>query len=290
MSLDQDLLTELRNDEGDSIRKLFASGLTLPPQPRVLLELQEMLLRGEVDTRKLEGTISKDPGIVAALFKVVRSAAYRRQQPLDSLNRILLAIGTKQTCNLVQAIGLASSLPAKHNAAAFEAYWTRSRAIAQIAMLIAGARISVCNIFPDQAYLAGIFHDCGVPVLMQRFPDYCHSMSLDQPGRWVDLSNEDRQFNADHCVVGYLLAKHWRLPAFICDAIRFHHDMARLEDHDSRTMVAILQLAIHIYYHDLHIDHEEWPAIAEEVATELGFGSDPLGEFIDEIIDNYHHI
>ena len=50
----------------------------------------------------------------------------------------------------------------------------RSRAaVAQMAMLVAEERVSVCNIFPDQAYLAGIFHDCGVPVLMQRFTTYC---------------------------------------------------------------------------------------------------------------------
>ena len=39
----------------------------------------------------------------------------------------------------------------------------RSHTIAQLAMLIADERQTVCNILPDQTYLAGIFHDCGVP-------------------------------------------------------------------------------------------------------------------------------
>ena len=67
-----------------------------------------------------------------------------------------------------------------------------SRAIAQLAMLIAGRRVTVCNIFPDQAYLAGIFHDCGVPVLMQRFPDLLPGHGA-RRARPLDRSRRGRQ-------------------------------------------------------------------------------------------------
>lgn len=155
-------------------------------------------------------------------------------------------------------------------------------------MLIADSRVSVCNIFPDQAYLAGIFHDCGVPVLMQRFSTYCKDMGLDVPGHWADLAEEDKRFNADHCVIGYLVAKHWRLPEFICDAIRYHHEMLQMGNHAARTMVAILSLARHLYDLDRHVESPEWSAVRPEVAEELGLHLDALPEFIDEILDIYH--
>ena len=198
------------------------------------------------------------------------------------------AIGLKQTYNIVQAVSLANAVPAKHNAKAFEAFWVRSRAVAQMAMLIAEERVSVCNIFPDQAYLAGIFHDCGVPVLMQRFTTYCKAMHLDEPGGWTDLAEEDQRFNADHCVVGYLVGKHWKLPEFICDAIRYHHEIGSMGSHAARTMVAIVQLAIHLYYLDAHADNPEWEAVRDDVAEELGLHADALPEFIDEILERYH--
>ena len=47
-----------------------------------------------------------------------------------------------------------------------------------------------------------------------------------EPGRWIELAEEDKKFNADHCVVGYIVARHWNLPDFIADAIRgYHHDI-----------------------------------------------------------------
>lgn len=288
MAIDSALLTTLSTEEQEDVRRLVGKGIKLPPQPVVLKELNELLAGGVSDLRVLSRTISRDPGVVAALFKVSRSPAYRHLQPLESVERILQAVGISQVHNIVQAVSLASALPAKHHAKAFEAFWVHSRAIAQLAMLIADSRVSVCNIFPDQAYLAGVFHDCGVPVLMQRFSTYCKDMGLDVPGRWADLAEEDKRFNADHCVIGYLVAKHWRLPEFICDAIRFHHEMQEMGSHATRTMVAILLLARHLYDLDRHVETPDWSTFRPVVADELGLHLDALPEFIDEILDAYH--
>ena len=64
--------------------------------------------------------------------------------------------------------------------------------------MIASDRVSVCNIFPEQAYMAGIFYECGVPILMQRFPDYCSKLNLETTLFWPTLAEEDALFNVDH--------------------------------------------------------------------------------------------
>lgn len=288
MALDNALLATLTEDESRSVQLLVKKGIVIPPQPRVLDELIQQLARGVADVRVLGRSIAQDPVITAALFKVVKSAAFRNFQPFQSVEHILQAIGINQTTNLVRAVALAAALPATHNQKAFESFWARSQAIAQLAMLIAGDRVSVCNIFPDQACLAGLFHDCGVPVLMQRFPTYCKTMRLDEPGRWTNIAEEDARFSADHCVVGYLVGRHWKLPDFICDAIRFHHDITRLDNHAARTMVAILQLAIHIYYLDLSIGNPEWAEVRQDVLSELAIHEEALPEFIDIVLERYH--
>ena len=288
MAFVKNLLVELTEEESKSVKRLIEKGINIPPQPRVLQELQSELARGVLDVRVLSRIIAKDPGIVAVLFKVVQSAAFRKYQPFESLEHILQAIGLQQTGNLVRAIALSSAMPAKHNQKAFEAYWSRSQAISELAMLIADERVMVCNIFPDQACLAGIFHDCGVPVLMQRFSTYCKSMRLDERGVWPDLAEEDARFNADHCVIGYLVGRHWKLPDFICDAIRYHHDMTRIGNHAARTMVAILQLAIHLYHEDQRLHYQDWTLVAKDVLEELGLSEDTLPELMDIVIERYH--
>lgn len=288
MAVDGSLLANLSENESKQVKRLFEKGVSIPPQPRVLQELYDQLTRGVADVRTYARVLAQDPGIVAALFKVARSASYRRFQPFDSVEHVLQALGLQQTANLVRAIALSSAMPAKHNRKAFEAFWSRSQAIAELAMLVAEERVAVCNIFPDQAYLAGVFHDCGVPVLMQRFTTYCKDMRLDEPGRWTDLAEEDRRFNADHCVVGYLVGKHWKLPDFICDAIRFHHDIERLESHTARTMVAILQLAIHVYHRNLHLPDPEWNSVQADVLDELGLSAETLPELVDVVLEQHH--
>lgn len=283
-----DILKTLDEPAATTARRLLDQGVKIPPQPRVLEELRQLLLRREFDVRHLARVINRDPGVTAALFKVCRSAAYRQHHPFESVEEILHALGVRQAFNLVQAVSLAGVTDVRRHPRAYEAFWSRSQAVAQLAMLIADDRISVCNIFPDQAYMAGIFHDCGVPLLMQRFPSYCAEMQLEEPGRWIELAEEDRKFHADHCVVGYLVAKYWRLPDFICDAIRNHHDIKGMGLHASRSMVAILQLAIEIYYRDQHVDNREWSDVNDEVLGELGVHHDDALELIDVILERYH--
>jgi HD-like signal output (HDOD) protein len=277
----------LSPDEARKMKSLIERGVKIPAQPRVLEELRKYLQRKEFDVRVLSRVINQDPGITAMLFKVVGSAAYKQHQPFETVGQILHAVGVRQTFNLVQAVAMGGSVGLSKNPQVYEAFWARSHAVAQLAMLIADDRISVCNIFPDQAYLAGIFHDCGVLLLCQRFSAYCAEMHLGEPGRWVELAEEDKKYNADHCVVGYIVAKHWHLPDFICDAIRYHHHISEIGLHASRTMVAILQLAIEIYYRDQRVDNPEWLRVKSEVLPELGLGEDTLPEFIDIIMERF---
>jgi HD-like signal output (HDOD) protein len=281
-------MAALSPEEISKVKRLLEKGVKIPPQPRVLNELRQQVMAGVFDIRILARIISQDPGLVALLFKAARSTAFRRYHPFENVEQILQALGIQQAFQLVQGAALGSVAQVKNNPKAYEAYWARSQMIAQLAMLVAAERVMVCNIFPEQAYLAGIFHDCGVPVLMQRFPTYCKLLQLDSPGSWASLAEEDKRFNADHCVVGYLLAKHWKLPEFICDAIRFHHDLNQLDEHDSRTMVAILLMAIHMYHLVAHAPHPEWEDQRAIALEELGIHSDDELTFIDEILEQFH--
>ncbi|WP_374277502.1 HDOD domain-containing protein [Azonexus sp.] len=282
-----DITQSLGDIDTARIKRLLEGGIRIPAQPRVLDELRKLMARKEMDVRLLARTINQDPGLTALLFQVVGNAAYRQHQPFETVEQILHAVGIRQTFNLVQAIALRSAGDLRKHRAVYEAYWARSHAIGQLAMLIADERIAVCNIFPDQAYLAGVFHDCGVPLLMQRFPTYCQEMRLGEAGRWTDLAEEDRKFNTDHCVIGYLVARHWCLPDFICDAIRYHHAIGELGMHDARSMVAILLLAVEIHYRTMHAANPEWERVKAEVLPELGLDEDSLPEFVDVVVERF---
>lgn len=273
-------------DVENAIRELTGKGIKLPPQPAVLLELQEKFASDDYTMKQLANIISADPGITAMLFKAARSPVFGGARKLERIEQVLMVIGVKQTYNLVQAVSLSTSL-SDSTRKAFEVFWTRSQEIAQIAALIAAERVSVCNIFPDQAYMAGIFHECGVPVLMQRFPDYCGRLQLESACCWPSLSEEDDQYHVDHSSIGYLVARHWKLPDFVCQAILYHHEMPREEHGAVRTLVAILQLAIHIYHRIGRVENPAWLKLRGDVLAELGISPDTELEYCEHISEQF---
>lgn len=268
-------------DEKKALEQLKKHGVRLPPQPRVLVEFQRLLASDDYELRSVAKVIAQDPGIVATVFRAARSPAFARARGATTLEQILMVVGVKQVFNLVQAAALTATL-ADGTRRAFEIFWNRAHEIAQMAALIAEDRVSVCNVFPDQAYLAGIFHECGVPVLMLRFPKYCETLRLENATCWPNLAEEDARFDVDHCSVGYLVARHWGLPDFVCDAIRFHHELPEERIVGaSVTLVAIIQLASHFYHRLHHVDDPLWEKIGTRVLSELGFGPDEESDFYD---------
>ncbi|MET7012759.1 HDOD domain-containing protein [Uliginosibacterium flavum] len=269
------------------VARLVSSGIRIPPQPKLVQEVVSMLQTNDLDLRVMADVIAQDAGLTAMLYKITRSAAFARRRPPQSVEQILVLVGVRQTAMLVQSYGLTAAFGSK--SPMLEQFWARSGDIAQIASVVAYERVSVCNIFAEQAYMAGIFHDCGVPILMQRFPDYCKATGTNAPpSQWADAAAEDRAFQVDHCSIGYLLARHWRLPDFVANAILHHHDLAGLTAQASRSMVAVLQLAIQIYSEERGLSNPEWERIAKPVLEELGVYPADLHELCDTVLDMFH--
>jgi HD-like signal output (HDOD) protein len=271
-SITQSVISELPDNQAASLKILLDRGIKVPPQPRIATLFKNSVGRGERDVRALARLLSDDPGIVGMLFRLGRSPAYKQYQPFETVEQVLQAIGLKEAVNYVQALALASAFP-KSNAPAFEAYWARSRAIAQLAMLVAEFRFGDTDFAADQAYLAGIFHDCGVPVLLQRFPNYCEAMALNAPGKWVEIEQEDKKFFADHAVVGYLVGRHWAMPEEVCAVIRFHHDLRSTTPASAQPLVGIIQYAVELFHRDRRVENRDWKQQREGVYEALHFSS-----------------
>ncbi len=274
-------------DEEAALKDLVTQGIRIPPWPRVLMELREALDAGDTDARTLSRILAKDPGISAMLFRAAKSPALNRsRRSVDRLDQVLMLLGVRQTLNLVQAVVLTTSL-SEGNKAVLNAFWTRSEELAEIAALIAEERVSVCNVFPDQAYLAGIFRDCGIPVLMQRYPDYCAHLPADTATCWPHVAKEDERVDTDHCVIGYLVARHWKLPDFIAAGIRYHAEMPAEELGAVRSLVSILHLASYCHSVIKNAPNQVWPAVADEVLAELGIHAEDAEAFVTDINDRF---
>jgi len=276
------MIVELTAKEQQDLKKLLDSGIALPAQPKIMLEMERMIHKPKVNLGAIAKLVSKDPALTAIIFKIIGSPIYGLRKPIDSVEKAISVIGLSQMSNIVKSAALRQSIGGAESF--YEWFWERSGDIAQLCSIIAYKQRSVCNIFPDQAQLAGLFHDCGVPLLMQRFPSYCQSFRIEHGRKWPNVVLEDHELNTDHAVVGYLIARNWNLPDFICQAVRFHHEILHTE-HKATTMVAILQMARHIYnvYHNT--DDTEWETSHQQALEEIGVGQKGLKEFEEDVYD-----
>jgi len=264
---------------------LDATSVLLPSKPKLLMEIENLMRLPDFEVRYLAECISRDPGVLAALFKLCRSPAYSRGRAPANAEQVLMLVGLAQTVNLVRGISI--RLVAGGNSPQMERFWARCDEIAAIASQIASERVAICNVFPDQAYLAAMFHDCGVPLLCARYPDYWKRLRLDDESVWVDLSLENEAYRMDHVSVGYWVARNWGLPELIVQAIRHHHDMPDDDTFGLRSTIAIVALATHIYLRNKGLGDPTWPVRGPEVMAELGIHVSALDEYIDEINERH---
>lgn len=273
-------------DDQEALDVLAAKGIRIPAQPRVLLELRDKIASGNYSVRTLSRIIGQDPGLVALLFKASRSPAFARGRRHEQLDQVVQVIGVAQTYNLVQAAALSMTMSGARSKV-FEQFWTRSGEVAELAATIAADQVTVCNVFPDQAYMAGLFQQCGVPVLMMRFPDYCMNLSPDGPDFWASIAGEDAKFSVDHASVGYLVARHWGLPDFVCDAIRYQHEAPAGAPASAVSLLSILQLAVQVQLH-LHLAADSLrETLGDSLLEEIGIAPQDLDDYVEDLAHRF---
>jgi len=269
-------------EEAHALAELVKNGIRIPSQPKILLELDRILARRTFDPYLVATIIAKDPGLVAMLFKTARSPVFAAGRKFGSLEQVLTVLGAKQVNSLVRAAALPLSIN-NQKRMALDVFWLRSGEVAHLAAMIAEDQMAACNVFPEHAYMAGIFNKCGVPVLMMRYPKYCELLNLDDANDWPSLADEDERFGVDHCTVGYLVARHWGLPDYVCRAILRSNDPPDEGLGAMITLMCILQLASHFYHRINGQPNALWDTIGSKVLEEIGIPASDEDDYFEQV-------
>lgn len=254
-------------------------GIKIPPQPQILVDLQMEQLMPNPDLDQIAKLISQDVGLAGTVLKVVNSPFFELKNRITSVEQAVHLMGLDSVVNIINGLSIKSQM-SDETIINMNRFWDTANDIAQISLNIA-KQVGYPN--PDLAYLLGLFHNCGIPLLMERFDNYLEVMEesyADPVLRIVDVENQ--YLNTNHAVIGYYTAKSWNLPRILCDVIAEHHSGTRHFSRENgqytegKTLMAILKLAEHICgnYKILGRQTEdlEWLRIGDEVLTYLGLG------------------
>lgn len=197
-------------------RRLGAGDLELPMLPQVA---SEILAEGDgesTDLRHLSDLLHRDQVLAAHVLRIANSAAYAGDTRIQSIQQALIRIGVQQMRQIVVSIALQGKVFADRRQADLVAeLWRHSTVTGLYAKEVARALRS--NV--ESAFVCGLLHDVGKPVVLGLVLDVCAAAGQ-LPTREVCVGALDTFHNR----VGRILAERWDLPQPVVDAIALHHD------------------------------------------------------------------
>jgi putative nucleotidyltransferase with HDIG domain len=190
---------------------IASNQLALPVLPEVASQVLSLVQRPDCDTARLAELLRRDPAMTAHVMAVAASPIYSGATKSASLQQAIGRLGFATLTQIVLAVASKARVFAVPGfEAEVKAAFQHALATALFAQEIAKARRSTV----DAAFLAGLFHDFGQPVLLQALVDLAPGANHDDVLAEVE---------AAHASVGARLVTTWSMPAKVAEAVDRHH-------------------------------------------------------------------
>jgi HD-like signal output (HDOD) protein len=276
------------SDTDRELDRALASGplrdIVIPPCPELLIALRAEMDKEDPDPQAIADIAGRDVAMSASLLRTANSPYYARSRPVTSVHEALSLLGLRMTERMLTAFLTRNSI--RISSPLLEHFWDtstrRALAMAHIARQLYG-------VSPDLAYTCGLFCHVGIPILMQGVRGYAGTLT-------EALARQDRSFTetenaahkTDHAVVGALVARTWRLPTPIYQAVRAHHDFTVLRDKsvlaEVRMLVAMGLVAEHLVtLHEGATVQREWDLHSADCLTCLAIDEAEVDGWLDDL-------
>lgn len=251
-------------------------GISIPPQPQVMVDLQMEQFNPNCDISEIARLISQDVGLSGSILKTVNSPHFNHANTITSIAQAVALLGVNSVVNLVNAHSIRGAM-SDDDIIALGRFWDNAMEIAMASTAIA-KQIG----FPhhDESYTLGLFHNAGIPLLMSKFPNYTEIQERAYACDYRRITEvENDAIYTNHAVVGYYIAKSWNLPKYLCEAIHEHHHVLKTfaddeADNRKKTLLAVLKMAEHICgSHRVlgkQTEDHEWNEIKDTVLIYVG--------------------
>ena len=197
----------------------------LPASPAVVNLVMGMTANLNTDIRQLAKALSADQSMTAKVLKLSNSSFYGRSKAVATLDEAILILGFFTLRSLVIATATHSLFKDRNPQGMQKELWEHSLATAMAARLLATKALKSSI---EEAYIAGLMHDLGKLIFLQKSPTEYLSVIERVKHETVTFTECEREaFGFDHAELGQALLQKWSFPQDLIDAVRDHHNPAR---------------------------------------------------------------
>lgn len=198
----------------------------IPARPTTLVHLQNEIAKEDPDFGRVARLVSSDVALTVSVLRIVNSPAFGLSRRCETVDNAISMLGLKQLNGIVTSLMLRNVL--RGDAKQLTRFWDvsskRSYAMSRLARGLGLVDVDVAQSF-------GLFCDVGIPLLMQRFPDYgptLQACNSEEQRSFTEV--EQARHHTDHALIGAMMARSWGISPMLCLAIRLHHDYAVFHD------------------------------------------------------------
>lgn len=220
------------------LHTLIGQATDLPKIPEVVQELLNSFNSDDVNADEIASQLSKDQTLTAKVLRMANSSHFGGNRKIGSVNDAVVFLGLNSLRTLVLASGITSSFKAPAHID-FNEFWAQS-------FRTAGTARWLCQ-FSDQeldrelAFTCGMMHNVGTILVNVLCPDDAldiHQL-VEKGANRLDL--ETSRLGFTHVEAGAELAKRWRFPEAMGDALR--HQLQPEKSDPYSSYAALLYIA-----------------------------------------------
>ncbi|MCW8907906.1 MAG: HDOD domain-containing protein [Sedimenticola sp.] len=187
----------------------------LPPLSMTANRLLQAVSDDDIDLRELSAIIEQDPGLAARIIGLANSAYFSQPTPVYSVEEaIIRVLGLNMVKSLALGITVAGAFQVER-CPVFDiaGYWYEALMAGQLLGSLVTALPVAGRPDPNALYLAGLFHNLGILLLVHLVPDLYAAVVRQVPTDPDRLLVAEReQLGVDHREAGAWLAGKWHLP------------------------------------------------------------------------------
>ena len=241
----------------------------LPTLPAIAMELNEMLTKSDVTIDQVRCLIEKDQAMVPKILRLVNSAFYGFQSKISTVSRALVILGFNTVRNAIVSVSIIKAISFESEVKAFDvtAFWRHSIAVAMTSRYLAYKTKWVPE---EDAFTAGLLHDIGKLVLLRYFPELFQKIISAMDSDNISfVEAEHKEIPANHPKIGAYLAKRWKLPKRLLDAIAYHHSIHRSDIDRSAIIVHVADQVVNSMDAETEIDMNALDRIDSNLSSEI---------------------
>jgi putative nucleotidyltransferase with HDIG domain len=181
--------------------------------PAIAVECLRVIKDPRQTFKTVGAVIAKDPLLSSRILKMANSAAFPGLSPATTLEAAIARMGIDGLTMILVQFSLHQAFSSKDERirASFRGIWEHSLGVALIAKDIA-TKLTPNGPDSGTAYLGGLLHDVGKPVVASMLAEAEKQISKGVKGGWITESVWRKIVANCHRPVGILLAGKWNLP------------------------------------------------------------------------------